>query len=93
MGCVCIFAVSSNEGDTKTTTMKAQTQISEKCQSVLDVIVHHNQNYDPCYVSDIVRYVNMSMSEVKGYITDLRNKKLIAPHDPGCGELHAMDID
>jgi Mn-dependent DtxR family transcriptional regulator len=67
--------------------------ITEKCQSVLDVIIDRNQNYDPCYVSDIVMYLEMSKNEVKGYITDLRNKKLIAPHDPDCGELHAMNID
>lgn len=64
--------------------------ISEDSKAVLQVIIDHNDNYDPCYVADIVRYLKLTQSQVKGHITDLRNKGFIAPHDPSCGELHSI---
>ena len=77
----CIFAQPK-----RTDTMN----ISEDSKAVLQVIIDHNDNYDPCYVADIVRSLKLTPSQVKGHITDLRNKGFIAPHDPGCGELHSI---
>ena len=71
--------------------MKTQTNISKESQEVLQIIQDHNNNWSPCYIEDVVEYANLTKSQIKGHITDLRNKKLITPHDPDCGELHTWD--
>lgn len=66
------------------------TNLSEDSKKVLQVIEDHNDNYDPCYVDDVVEYVKLTVNQVKGHITDLRQKGYLAPHDPDCGELHSI---